>query len=126
MRMVAVISVESDDGSVVQQSTSSVGVDTRVRGIDPDAAKEDFIAQARGLLTSIGETHVPALYATVQDELNAQKEEGRGGCSGDDGGVRGRVVAGLTRVRAARARKRDDAARDTGPEDATEALKEQV
>lgn len=71
MRMIATVRVESDDGRVAEESVSSVGVDTRVKGIDPDAAKEDFIAQARGLLASIGETHVPALYATVQGVLDA-------------------------------------------------------
>ena len=61
MKITVNIKVESDDGKFTQESVSCVGVDTRLPGIDPDSAKEDFIAQARGLLTSIGETHVPAL-----------------------------------------------------------------
>lgn len=70
MKITVNIKVDSDDGKFTQESVSCVGVDTRLPGIDPDSAKEDFIAQARGLLTSIGETHVPALYAAVQEAVD--------------------------------------------------------
>lgn len=75
MKITVNIVVESDDGKFTQESVSCVGVDTRLPGIDPDSAKEDFIAQARGLLTSIGETHVPALYAAVQEAIDRAAQE---------------------------------------------------
>lgn len=75
MKMTVNIKVESDDGKFTQESVSCVGVDTRLPGIDPDSAKEDFIAQARGLLTSIGETHVPALYAAVQEAVDRAAQD---------------------------------------------------
>ena len=75
MKITVNIKVESDDGKFAQESVSCVGVDTRLPGIDPDSAKEDFIAQARGLLTSIGETHVPALYAAVQEAVGRAAQE---------------------------------------------------
>lgn len=65
MRMVTTVRVESDDGQVKEESVNQVAVDTSVEGIDQDAAKEDFVAQARQLLGSIGDTHIPAMYATV-------------------------------------------------------------
>ena len=83
MKITVNIKVESDDGKFTQESVSCVGVDTRLPGIDPDSAKEDFVAQARGLLTSIGETHVPALYAAVQEAVDraaqAPAEDSPGG-----------------------------------------------
>lgn len=130
MRMIATVRVESDDGRVAEQSVSSVGVDTRVKGIDPDAAKEDFIAQARGLLTSIGETHVPALYATVQDGLEAtaaEPEEPEQPSAGAQA-----VTDKLKQIRARRAGSQSEpsGAGDTDvnaeTSDATEQLKGQV
>ena len=74
MKITVNIVVESDDGKFTQESVSCVGVDTRLPGIDPDSAKEDFVAQARGLLTSVGETHVPALYAAVQEAVDRAEQ----------------------------------------------------
>lgn len=69
MRMVTTVRVESDDGQVKEESVNQVAVDTSVEGLDQDAAKEDFVAQARQLLGSIGDTHIPAMYATVLRRL---------------------------------------------------------
>lgn len=125
MRMIATIRVESDDGKLAEQSVSSVGVDTRVKGIDPDAAKEDFIAQARGLLTSIGETHVPAMYASVQEGLDAVVAE-PGPPEQPSAGAQ--VVA--DRLQQLRARRAGGQAEPSGEPDeatnATDALKGQV
>lgn len=70
MKITVNIVVESDDGKFTRESVSCVGVDTRLPGIDPDSAKEDFVAQARGVLAAVGETHVPALYAAVQEAVD--------------------------------------------------------
>ena len=69
MQMTVTLTVTSDDGEITESSVNRIGVDTRIPGIDPDSAKEDFMAQARGLLTAVGETHAPALYAAVQDRV---------------------------------------------------------
>lgn len=125
MRMIATIRVESDDGEVAEQSVSSVGVDTRVKGIDPDAAKEDFIAQARGLLTSIGETHVPAMYASVQEGLEAPESD-QGQPEQPSAGVQ--IVT--DKLKQLRARRAGGQAEPSGADDtasnATDELKEQV
>ena len=84
MKITVNIKVESDDGKFTQESVSCVGVDTRLPGIDPDSAKEDFVAQARGLLTSVGETHVPALYAAVQEAVDRAAQEPAGDSPGEE------------------------------------------
>lgn len=84
MKITVNIVVESDDGKFKQESVSCVGVDTRLPGIDPDSAKEDFVAQARGILTAVGETHVPALYAAVQEAVDSAAKNPSGDSPGGD------------------------------------------
>lgn len=114
MRMIASVRIESDDGTVAEESTNTVGVDTRVRGIDPDAAKEDFIAQARGLLSSVGETHVPAMFATVQQRIDDGEAEAEQAEESKESEGMAKVRGKLRQLRR---RKADNAEQETEGED---------
>ena len=126
MRMTVYTMVESDDERFRKTSVNSIGVDTRVPGIDPDSAKEDFVAQARALLSSIGETHVPALYAHVQKQVDGAGQEQE-----EPNEAERKITEKLSRIRARREAsaeapgKAEQDAQDHG-KDATGELKEQV
>lgn len=128
MRMVTTVRVESDDGQVFEQSVNQVAVDTSVEGIDQDAAKEDFVAQARQLLGSIGDTHIPAMYATVLRRLQTPALP--------DGGTPPAESPAMTQVKGRLQQLRDRKAaageaaeppeQPAEPQTATDELKEQV
>ena len=134
MRMVTTVRVESDDGQVKEESVNQIAVDTSVEGIDQDAAKEDFVAQARQLLGSIGDTHIPAMYATVLRRLQTPALP--------DGGTPPAESPAMAQVRGRLQQLRDRKATEAGqgddpetpetpeqpdePQTATDELREQV
>lgn len=66
------ITVSADDGSSPKSATSALLLATALEGVDTATAKQDFLTQAEGLVRTISESQLPALY---QASLDAQAKE---------------------------------------------------
>jgi len=75
MKMQISVVVSSDDDAVSRGAAGGLMLATRVEGVDPDAAKQDFLSQAETLMRSISENQLPALYQTVLDECERKAKE---------------------------------------------------
>lgn len=63
------ITVSADDGSSPRAATSALLLATGLEGVDAATAKQDFLTQAEGLVRTVAESQLPALY---QASLDAQ------------------------------------------------------
>jgi len=75
MRLRLEISVESDDGKASHQVVNGLALTTNTPGLDPDAAKQDFLQQAEGLARTVMENQLPALYDAVDKEAAAARAD---------------------------------------------------
>lgn len=75
MKLRLEISVESDDGKAARRTVNQLALATDTPGFDPDAAKQDFLQQAEGLVRTVVENQLPALYDTVDREADAVRDE---------------------------------------------------
>jgi hypothetical protein len=75
MKLRLEISVESDDGKAASRTVNQLALATDTPGFDPDAAKQDFLQQADGLVRTVVENQLPALYDTVDKEAAAARAE---------------------------------------------------
>ncbi len=75
MKVEIKVTVSSDDGAVSRASTNAMMMATDVENADPGVQKQDFLTQVEGLVRTVGENQVPALYAAVE----ALVEEARAG-----------------------------------------------
>lgn len=75
MKLRLEISVESDDGKAGHQVVNGLALTTNTPGLDPDAAKQDFLQQAEGLARTVMENQLPALYDAVDKEAAAARAD---------------------------------------------------
>lgn len=75
MKLRLEIAVESDDGKAVRQVVNGLALTTNTPGLDPDAAKQDFLQQAEGLARTVMENQLPALYDAVDKEAAAARAD---------------------------------------------------
>lgn len=75
MKLMIQIAVESDDGKASRQVVNALALTTSTPGLDPDAAKQDFLQQAEGLARTMMENQLPALYDAVDKEAAAARAE---------------------------------------------------
>lgn len=75
MKLRLEISVESDDGKASHQVVNGLALTTNTPGLDPDAAKQDFLQQAEGLARTVMENQLPALYDAVDKEAAAARAD---------------------------------------------------
>lgn len=75
MKLRIEIAVESDDGKVARWTVNQLALATDTPGLDHDAAKQDFLQQADGLVRTVVENQLPALYDTVDKEAAAVRAE---------------------------------------------------
>ena len=75
MRVEIKVTVSSDDGKVSRASTNAVMMATDVENADPGVQKQDFLTQVEGLVRTVGENQVPALYAAVESAVEEAKAE---------------------------------------------------
>lgn len=69
MKLIVTTAVVSDDGQFKRASTNDVNIATDIPGMDAGVLRQEFMAQAESLLRTIAENQVPALYATVEQDL---------------------------------------------------------
>lgn len=75
MKLRLEIAVESDDGKASHQVVNGLALTTNTPGLDPDAAKQDFLQQAEGLARMVMENQLPALYDAVDKEAAAARAD---------------------------------------------------
>lgn len=76
MRLKVQIAVTSDDGQSTRTSENGLALATGIPGVEESSAKQDFLAQAEGLMRTVVENQLPALYAEVYAE-DKQREADR-------------------------------------------------
>jgi hypothetical protein len=107
------ITVSADDGSSPKSATSALLLATELEGVDAATAKQDFITQAEGLVRTISESQLPALYqASLDAQAQAAKQE-----TERDRGVPDSVRAKLSKLRQRKGQEAGQAAAnaDQGP-----------
>lgn len=109
MKLRMTVVVESDDGAISQQAVGGLMLATRLEGVDPSSAKQDFLAQAETLMRSIGENQLPALYQTVLNEDERRAQEAREAQAAEPSPGQAKVHAKLAQLR----QKKEQAAQDT-------------
>ncbi len=75
MKVEIKVTVSTDDGSVSRSSTNAMLMATDVENMDPGVQKQDFLTQVEGLVRTVGENQVPALYAAVEELAGAEVAE---------------------------------------------------
>ncbi len=75
MKVEIKVTVSTDDGSVSRSSTNAMLMATDVENMDPGVQKQDFLTQVEGLVRTVGENQVPALYAAVEELAGAAGAE---------------------------------------------------
>lgn len=91
------ITVSADDGSSPKSATSALLLATELEGVDTATAKQDFLTQAEGLVRTISESQLPALY---QASLDAQAK------AAEEAKERDRAVPDSVRAKLAKLRQR--------------------
>lgn len=77
MKVEIKVTVSSDDGKVSRTSTNAMMMATDVANSDPGVQKQDFLTQVEGLVRTVGENQVPALYAAVESAVEEAKGAAR-------------------------------------------------
>lgn len=99
MRMRISIVVSNDDGTVSREAAGGLMLATRLEGVDPSLAKQDFLAQAETLMRSVSENQLPALYQSVLDESERKAQEAREAQAAEPSPEQAKVHAKLAQLR---------------------------
>ena len=74
MKLEMRITVQDNEGRASHATVNGLMVATALPGMDPDAARADFLAQVDSLVRTVVERQVPALYEQVlQDVVAGEK-----------------------------------------------------
>jgi len=99
MKLHISIVVSSDDDTVSQGTAGGLMLATRLAGVDPSSAKQDFLAQAETLMRSVSENQLPALYQTVLDESERKAQGAREAQAAEPSPGQAKVHAKLAQLR---------------------------
>jgi hypothetical protein len=110
------ITVSADDGSSPRSATSALLLATGLEGVDVATAKQDFLTQAEGLVRTISESQLPALYQASLEE-QAKAAEAKAKEKAEEAEQSNAVAAARVKLRKLRQRKGQEAGQEAARAD---------
>ena len=109
------ITVSADDGSSPRSATSALLLATGLEGVDAATAKQDFLTQAEGLVRTISESQLPALYQASLEEQAKAAEAAKAEAGQSNAVAAARVKLAKLRRRKGQEAGQEDARADQEP-----------